>query len=287
MSKRVLGKGLGALLGDIQTAEEIGSANVIELKISSVEPNKNQPRKMFDDEKLEILADSIKKHGVIQPILVKDMGNGYYQIIAGERRWRASRKAGLKTIPAIVRSYDELAAMEVALIENLQREDLNPLEEAQGYKALLETFAMTQEKVAEHVGRSRSAIANSLRLLGLPPSIQKLLADGTVSSGHARAVLSVENEKNQLILVEKIVQNGLNVRQAETLAKSFTKEKARQNKALNAKTEFDHQLDSLQAEMSSLLGTKVKILNGVKKGKIEIEYYGPEDLGRLLNILKM
>lgn len=285
MAKRGLGKGLDALLGEIQPVEAVSSDHVVELRISEVEPNKNQPRKVFDKEKLDALTESIKKHGVIQPIIVKDMKNGYYQIIAGERRWRASLKAGLKTIPAIIRSYNEVTSLEVALIENLQREDLNPIEEAQGYKTLLSEFSMTQEKIAERVGKSRSAIANSLRLLSLPSSIQKLLEKGIISSGHARAILSLESEKDRLSLAEKIVQNSLNVRQTEALAKSYAKEKIAKEKKAKPETEFEHQLAQIQANMSARLGTKVKILSGAKKGKIEIEYYGQDDLSRLLRLL--
>ena len=283
---RGLGKGLGALLGDIESVEPVDGDSVIELRITDIEPNKNQPRKVFDEEKLQTLADSIKMHGVIQPIIVKDLQNGYYQIIAGERRWRASRIAGLKQIPAIVRDYDHLTTMEIALIENLQREDLNPIEEALGYKALLEQFDMTQEKVSEKVSKSRSAIANSLRLLALPQSVQDLITDGSITSGHARAILSVESEELRELLAAKIISQSLNVRQAEALAKNISTQ-SETEVAPKPKTELDHQISNIQKRISETLGTKVKISDGPKKGKIEIEYYGSADLSRVLDLLKL
>lgn len=295
MAKRGLGKGIGALFGaeanetdiverDISFINNISSENVTELKISQIEPNKEQPRKAFDEEKLGLLAESIKKHGVIQPIIVKDLNNGFYQIVAGERRWRASRIAGLNKIPAIIRSYDELTTMQVALIENLQRENLNPIEEALSYKALLDDFSLTQEQVSEQVGKSRSAIANSIRLLSLPQKVREMLESGTLSSGHARAILSVNDEDAKLLLAEKIVENALSVRQAEQLAKSLNNPK-KGNKKAETITQLDLQLGEIQKRMSDILGTKVKILNGAKKGKIEIEYYSANDLERLLRIL--
>lgn len=298
MAKRGLGKGIGALFGndieetdivaqDIHQINENDKEKVTSLKLAQIEPNKEQPRKNFDEEKLQQLADSIKQHGVIQPIIVKDLNNGYYQIVAGERRWRASRIAGLKEIPAIVRTYDELATMQIALIENLQREDLNPIEEALSYKALLDDFALTQEKVSEQVGKSRSAIANTIRLLSLPKQIQKLLEEGAISGGHARAILSVTSEEGKLQLTEKIIENELNVRQAEQLAKTLNAQKPKKESAQPQTSAFDLQLQGIQKRMSDLLGTKVKILNGSKKGKIEIEYYSANDLDRVLKLLNI
>lgn len=298
MAKRGLGKGIGALFGndieetdivaqDIHQINENDKEKVTSLKLAQIEPNKEQPRKNFDEEKLQQLADSIKQHGVIQPIIVKDLNNGYYQIVAGERRWRASRIAGLKEIPAIVRTYDELATMQIALIENLQREDLNPIEEALSYKALLDDFALTQEKVSEQVGKSRSAIANTIRLLSLPKQIQKLLEEGAISGGHARAILSVTSEEGKLQLTEKIIENELNVRQAEQLAKTLNAQKPKKESAQPQTSAFDLQLQGIQKRMSDLLGTKVKILNGSKKGKIEIEYYSENDLDRVLKLLNI
>lgn len=294
MAKRGLGKGIGALFGsemtetvaierDINLINDTSGENVSMIKLSRVEPNKEQPRKNFDEEKLEALAESIKKHGVIQPIIVKDMDNGFYQIVAGERRWRASRMAGLKEIPAIIRSYDELTTMQVALIENLQRENLNPIEEALSYKALLDDFSLTQEQVSEQVGKSRSAVANSIRLLTLPEKVREMLENGVLSSGHARAILAVNSEADKLLLAEKIVEAGLSVRQTEQLAKSLNKPKKESKKS--QMTQFDIALGEIQQRMSDILGTKVKISNGDKKGKIEIEYYSQNDLERLLKIL--
>ena len=293
MNKKGLGKGLDALFEsgnekvfDIpENQTNLSSDSVVMLKISKIEPNKEQPRKNFDEEKLKILSDSIKNHGVIQPIIVKKTKGEYYQIIAGERRWRASRIAGLKEIPAIIRSYDELTTMEVALIENLQREDLNPIEEALGYKSLLDEFSLTQENISLRVGKSRSAIANSLRLLSLPKQIQEMVSIGTLSSGHARAILSVESSK-QNDLAELIIKNDLSVRQAEKAAKNLQNpivltQKGKKN--LGAEL----QIKEIQSRLSTMLGTKVKILNGERKGKIEIEYYGQDDFERLLNILNL
>ena len=298
MAKRGLGKGIGALFGsetdDIGTVErdinlineDKSHENVVILKLSQVEPNKEQPRKSFDEEKLSALADSIKKHGVIQPIIVKDMNNGYYRIVAGERRWRASRMAGLKELPAIIRSYDELTTMQVALIENLQREDLNPIEEAMCYKSLLEDFSLTQEQVSEQVGKSRSAVANSIRLLSLPDEVQKMLEKGLLSGGHARAVLAVNDDSDKLLLAQKIVENSLSVRQAEQLVKTLNAPK-KEEELTKKSTQFEIQINEIQKRMAEVLGTKVKILNGAKKGKIEIEYYSPNDLERLLKILDL
>lgn len=296
--KRGLGKGVSALFGgdidetavvsnDLSLINDNDKERITVLKLSQVAPNKEQPRKAFDEEKLAVLADSIKKHGVIQPIIVKDVGDGYYQIVAGERRWRASRMAGLKEIPAIVRSYDELTTMQVALIENLQREDLNPIEEAQSYRALLDGFSLTQEQISEQVGRSRSAIANSIRLLSLPDEICKMLEEKVISGGHARAILAVNSDSDRLLLAKKIVEGALNVRQAEQLAKTLNNKKEKSAKADEAKTEFDIQLGEIQKRMSNALGTKVKILNGAKKGKIEIEYYSANDLDRVLKLLNL
>lgn len=298
MAKRGLGKGIGALFGndieetdivaqDIHQINENDKEKVTSLKLAQIEPNKEQPRKNFDEEKLQQLADSIKQHGVIQPIIVKDLNNGYYQIVAGERRWRASRIAGITEIPAIIRTYDELATMQIALIENLQREDLNPIEEALSYKALLDDFALTQEKVSEQVGKSRSAIANTIRLLSLPKQVQKLLEEGAISGGHARAILSVTSEEGKLQLAEKIIENELNVRQAEQLAKALNAQKQEKEPTQPQTSAFDLQLQGIQKRMSDLLGTKVKILNGAKKGKIEIEYYSANDLERVLKLLNI
>ncbi len=294
MAKRGLGKGLGALFTDDTNPvtapslpEKTAADQVVKLKLSQVEPNREQPRKAFDEEKLATLADSIREHGVIQPILVQDIGNGQYQIIAGERRWRASRIAKIKEIPAIIRSYDEQTVMEVALIENLQRENLNPVEEALGYKRLMDEFNLTQEKIAQRVGKSRPAIANALRLLALPESVLKLLSDGLLSGGHARAVLSLSTAALQEILAQRIVDEQLSVRQAEALAKILPNEKKKEKAKDKKSTALDIELAQLQKSIGNRLGTKVQIINGAKKGKIEIEYYGSNDLERILKLLQL
>lgn len=286
MAKKGLGKGLGALFetNDSKIFETTESSdNVVNIKISFIEPNKEQPRKVFDEEKLKVLAESIKSCGVIQPIIVEKSTGDYYQIIAGERRWRASRMAGLKEIPAIVRSYEKQQSMEIALVENLQREDLNPIEEALGYKSLLDEFSLTQEAVAQKLGKSRSAIANSLRLLSLDKDIQKLISDGLISGGHARAILSVD-EKYRKEFAEQIINNGLSVRQAEKLAQKLQETKKETSKKNN---EINIHLKEIQSRLSTILGTKVKITDSDKKGKIEIEYYGREDFERVLNLLNL
>ncbi|MCC8169376.1 MAG: ParB/RepB/Spo0J family partition protein [Oscillospiraceae bacterium] len=286
MAKKGLGKGLSTLFDDNNIIEDIAqppNGDIIHIKLSSIEPNKNQPRKNFDNEKIEVLAESIKENGLIQPIIVTPSKNGMYKIVAGERRWRASKKAGLKEIPAVIRDYSDEQVAEIALIENLQREDLNPIEEALGYKALLEDFNLTQELISRRIGKSRSAIANSMRLLSLEEQIQKLLVSGDISGGHARAILSLDDNELRLALSKKIIEDGLTVRQAEALSKQL-KKKAPAKKP-QEKTAYEIEIEHIQNKLSSDLGTKVKILHTDKKGKIEIEYYGNEDLERILNLI--
>ena len=275
--KKGLGRGLDILLPE--TDEPQGA---MEIALSDIDPNPEQPRREFDKAALEQLAESIRQSGILQPLLVTREGQRY-RIVAGERRYRAARLAGLHTVPCLVRDLAEHEKMEAALIENLQREDLNPIEEALSYKALLDDFSLTQEQVSEQVGKSRSAIANSIRLLSLPQKVREMLEAGTLSSGHARAILSVNNEDAKLLLAEKIVENALSVRQAEQLAKTLNAPKKEPKKT--TVTQLDLQLGEIQKRMSDILGTKVKILNGAKKGKIEIEYYSANDLERLLRIL--
>lgn len=284
MAKKGLGKGLEALLPE--NIEEVysSSAGIHELKLTSIEPNKNQPRKNFDDDKIEALADSIKQHGIIQPIIVTDKGNGFYGIIAGERRWRAAKKAGLKTVPVIIKEYSSDEAAQIALIENLQREDLNSIEEALGYKSLIDEYKMTQEAISQKIGKSRSAIANSLRLLTLDKNIQKLIINGELTSGHARAVLSLTNKNLQNALIKRIIDDELNVRQAETLAKQLLKASPKKTKKT---TPQNIELEALENRLSSSFGTKVKISQGTKKSKIEIEYYNNDDLERILSLLNL
>ena len=288
MAKRGLGKGLKSMLGDNNQIEQenIPKKDVQMLKTALIEPNRNQPRKLFDDEKLTALADSIKEHGLIQPIIVTPASGDMYRIVAGERRWRASKKAGLKEIPVVIRDYSDEQAAEIALIENLQREDLNPIEEALGYRSLLEDYSFTQELVSRRVGKSRSAVANSLRLLSLDEQIQKLLISGDISSGHARAILSVDDDEARLALTKRIIGDGLNVRQAEALSKQIQKKAPPKKKEKREKKDaYSIELEKIQDRLSEYFGTRVKITHTAKKGKIEIEYYGNDDLERLLGII--
>ncbi|MHB1394620.1 MAG: ParB/RepB/Spo0J family partition protein [Clostridia bacterium] len=278
MNKRALGKGLGALIPENE--EKVQNA-IMELKITDVEPNEKQPRKAFDDQALTDLSESIKEHGVVQPIIVRKLGNGY-QIIAGERRWRASRLAGKKTIPAIVKECSNLEVMELALIENLQREDLNSIEEALAYKSLIEEYNMTQDEIAKQIGKSRPAIANSLRLLQLPKDIKDMIAEGKITQGHARALLAIDGEKKQLEMAEKIINQQLNVRQIEKLAKE-TKHKEKTNASQD---KYQLEINQLEEKLKTVLGTKVTIQHKNNKGRIEIEYYSNEELDRIMDLLE-
>lgn len=278
-----MGKGLSALLGEDFSADFSTPSST--LPLSQIESCQNQPRKSFDQEKLEELAESIRQHGVIQPLTVRKLASGYYQIIAGERRWRAARLAGLEEIPAVVIEADDQKAMELAMIENLQREDLNPIEEAEGFRVLVETYGMTQEQAAEKVGRSRSAVANALRLLDLNVSIQKLVEDGQLSAGHARALLPL-SPSLRTKAVTAIVKEGLNVRQTEKLVKSLLAQ-GREVPAPEKKPsqEVDYAAEAAKS-LSARLGRACRISQGRKKGRIEIEYYGVDDLNDLLEALE-
>ena len=279
-SQKGLGKGLGALLGDYMDDPQQESAYRL-LPIHKVEPNPDQPRHSFDETELQELADSIAQHGVIQPLTVREMPNGYFQIIAGERRWRASRLANLSEIPAVVIEADDKTAMELALIENLQRQDLNPVEEARGYDALISEYGMTQEEAAQRVGKSRPAVANALRLLALPEKVLAMLEEGKLTAGHARAVLSLKNEKKQLDAANKIAALGLSVRQAELLCKNMSREP---EKKPVVTLEVDY-VAECEKSLSKHLGRGVKIINGKRKGRFELEFYGQEDLQVLLDAL--
>jgi ParB family chromosome partitioning protein len=279
-SNKGLGKGLGALLGDF-TEEPLEQSAYRELPIYKVEPNPDQPRREFDEEELQSLADSISVHGVIQPLTVREMPNGYYQIIAGERRWRAARMANLADVPVVVIEADDRKAMELALIENLQRQDLNPVEEAMGYQALIEEYGLTQEEAAERVGKSRPAVANTLRLLSLSPEVLEKLKQGQLTAGHARAILTLKYEKKQLEAAQKIISLALSVRQAETLCKNMLKEKPQQKEITFA---VDY-VAECEKSLSKHLGRGVKIVNGKRKGRFELEFYGEEDLQNLLDAL--
>ena len=279
-SQKGLGKGLGALLGDF-TEEPLEKSAYQLLPIYKVEPNPDQPRHDFDEEELQALADSITVHGIIQPLTVREMPNGYYQIIAGERRWRAARMANLRDVPAVIIEADDKKAMELALIENLQRQDLNPLEEALGYQTLMNEYGLTQEEAAGRVGKSRPAVANALRLLGLCPEVQERVRKGELSAGHARAILQLKSEKKQQEAAQKIVALGLSVRQAELLCKNMSKEPVPQKKEVFA---VDY-VAECEKSLSKHLGRGVKIVNGKRKGRFELEFYGQEDLQNLLDAL--
>ena len=283
--ERGLGRGLGALLGDAALQSQEGGS--LSLPISQVEPGLKQPRKRFDEESLQDLADSIRIHGVIQPLTVRRLASGYYQIIAGERRWRAAKLAGLTEVPAVIIEADDRKVMELGLIENLQREDLNPMEEANGYKVLMEEYGLTQEEVAQRVGKSRPAVANALRLLALPDPVHQLLEEGRLSAGHARAILAAPTGELQKKLAGKVVAEGLSVRQTEALAKRLAA--GEQEKAAprpSAGPDLSLYLQEAEKSLSGRFGRRVHIVNGRKKGKIELEYYNPEDLNTLLELLE-
>ena len=275
-----LGKGLGALIGDFQDEVKENSPYKL-LPIHKVEPNRNQPRQDFDEEELQNLAESLSTHGVLQPLTVRELDNGYYQIIAGERRWRAARMAELTEVPVVIVEADDKKAMELALIENLQRQDLNAVEEALGYHTLMKDYGLTQEEAAQQVGKSRPAVANALRLLNLPESILERVRSGELSAGHARALLALKDEKKQLQAAQKIIALGLSVRQAELLCKNMTREPAPEPKVVLS---VDY-IGECEKNLSKHLGRGVKIVNGKRKGKFELEFYGQEDLQLLLDAL--
>ena len=280
-AKGGLGKGFGALLGESLMAGEGEESGVSTLPMTLIEPNSAQPRKNFDPEAMRELTHSIAMHGVVSPITVRRAG--YYQIIAGERRWRAARSAGLTEIPALVIEADDKTVMELALIENLQRQDLNPIEEAQGYHSLMEEYGLTQEQVAERVGKSRPAVANALRLLSLPAEAQQMLADGTLSAGHARAVLAIKDESLRTHeALEKMA--GMSVRQAEKFAKGLCRP-AEKPKEQAAPFAADYSAD-LAARLEGALGRRVRIEHGKTSGTVSLEFYGDEDLERLAEALE-
>lgn len=284
MAKRGLGKGLGAFIDESSLMTVESTEGVLKLKVNDIEPNRAQPRKNFDKEKLEALSASIKEHGIIQPIVVRKTESGY-EIVAGERRWRAAKMAKISEIPAIVRDYSPQALTEVAMIENLQREDLNPIEEALGYRALMDDYDMTQEQISERLGKSRSSIANSLRLLSLEPEFQEYVISGKISEGHARCLLSLSGYTLREFLINRIIEQELSVRQTEQLAKSLSS--VHTEKKEKEPDGVDIQIEKIRKSIEDRLGTKVNIRHGAKKGKIEIEYYGNNDLDRLLALMKL
>ena len=281
-TKKGLGRGMGALLGDFEetTPEQNGYQK---LPIYKVEPNPHQPRRDFDEEELQALADSIGEHGIIQPLTVRELNSGYYQIIAGERRWRAARLANLSEVPVIVIEADDKKVMELALIENLQRQDLNPVEEALGYQTLMEDHGLTQDDAAKRVGKSRPAVANALRLLNLNPEVLDKVRSGELSAGHARAILTVKSEKKQLAAAQKIAALGLSVRQAELLCKNMDKTPKEEEEPTNV-IHVDY-VAECEKMLSKQLGRGVKIVNGKRKGRFELEFYGADDLQKLLDAL--
>ena len=280
--QRGLGKGLGALLGEaaLQTAEPPSGAQLLPLQ--KVEPNPLQPRKNFDSDELQALADSIAMHGVIQPLTVRQLPSGFYQIIAGERRWRAARMAGLSEIPVVVIEADDKKAMELALIENLQRADLNPIEEAQGYQQLMTDYGMTQELAAERVGKSRPAVANALRLLSLCPAVLELVEQGRLSAGHARALLAIKSAPEQYAVAMKVINLQLSVRQTENMCKNLTR-KPKQEQPKPIAVDY---IAECEKTLSKRLSRGVRIVNGKRKGRVELEYYGEEDLQQLYELLE-
>ncbi|MDD6729290.1 MAG: ParB/RepB/Spo0J family partition protein [Eubacteriales bacterium] len=274
-----LGKGLGALMLE-NSVEEMTPTNT--LPLNEIVPNKEQPRKTFDDGALQELADSITQHGVLQPLLVRPLPAGGYQLVAGERRWRASRMAGLKEVPVVIKELSDVETMEIAIIENLQREDLNPIEEAEGLQALIDRCGFTQEEVAVSVGKSRPAIANSLRLLKLPQEVRDMTRDGKISAGHARALLAFDNEAMIYEAAESIIRNNLTVRDVERLAKMAEKTGVTSGKRTKRRDSF---YDEVELSLTEVLGRRVKVYNGRGKGTLEIEFYSAEDLKDLANKL--
>ncbi|MGI5937104.1 MAG: ParB/RepB/Spo0J family partition protein [Oscillospiraceae bacterium] len=284
--KKGLGTGLGALFGEDMLERE--DSDVQTLPISKVEPRADQPRSAFDEISLEELAESLRQHGMIQPITVRKLDNGFYQIIAGERRWRAARKAGLTEVPVRIIEADDRKAMELALVENLHREDLNPIEEARGYQTLMDEYGLTQEEAARSVGKSRSAVANALRLLSLPPQVLDMLEDGRLSSGHARALLSIRSPQEQVAVAKKVVEQRLSVRQTESLATKINrKDRVKERPQLQGGVTVDY-LEEVKHDLERNLGRRVRIYETKKKGKIELEYYGSKDREALLdNLFRM
>jgi len=280
--KKGLGKGLEALISSTNALEDAKNS-VTEIRINQVEPNSEQPRKVFDQEKLEALAESIKNHGVVQPIIVRREGS-YYKIVAGERRWRAAKLAGLKTIPVIIKDITSREVMEIALIENLQREDLNPIEEAEAYQKLIEEYSITQEEVAKIVGKSRAAIANSVRLLTLTDEIKEMLTDGRLTSGHARTLVTISDPQRQNQLAKIIVEKNLTVRESEKLAASESKPKSKTEKS-KVMSKESIEMTELEEKLMAVYGTKINLVKNNDKGKIVFEFYSKDELDRIIEML--
>lgn len=278
--KSGLGKGLDALFFD-NNSEEQQNGGAMLVRLSEIEPNKSQPRKTFDENALAELADSIREHGIIQPLLVRKLDSGGYQLVAGERRWRASRMIGLDEVPVVVKDLSDTEVMELGLIENLQREDLNPLEEAAGYKELMATYGLTQDQVAKRVGKSRSAIANSLRLLNLPDQIRPYLMNGQLTMGHAKALLGLDSESAMVSAAKEAVAKGLSVREVEKLASKKSTETSKEQSAKKERRNKDHYLDEMEIAMNEELGRKVEIIPNGDGGMLKIAFYSKEDLASI------
>ena len=278
--QRGLGRGLGALIDDFSVPESAQA--VTSLPLQKVEPNPNQPRHRFDEEELQALADSISEHGILQPLAVRKMDGGFYQIIAGERRWRAARLACLQEVPVVFVEADDKTVMELALIENLQRQDLNPMEEAEGYRVLTEEYGLTQEEAAARVGKSRPAVANALRLLALPDEVRELVEKGELSAGHARAILSLPTKAKQKTAAQRILALRLSVRQAEAMCKRLAAEEKKPEPPKHTGVDY---VAECEKALSRRLDRKVRIVNGKRKGRFELEFYGEDDLQRLYEIL--
>ena len=281
-TKRIaLGKGLGALLPELGQAER---KTVLYCGIEEILPNRSQPRKHFDESKLRELAESIKEKGILEPLIVRRTEQGY-ELIIGERRWRAAQKAGLKEVPVLVKEAERREALEISLIENLQREDLNPIEEAEAFKQLIEEFHISQEELSNRIGKDRTTVTNALRLLKLPLEVRDHLLQNRITSGHARAILSLENKERQKELGALIIKRGLSVREAEAIAKKWSEKSKKPIAPAKKKGDLESQLNSLQDSMRKYLGTKVHISQKGKRGKIEIEYYSHEDLERIVEAI--
>ena len=279
--RMALGKGLGALLPEFGQAE---SKTLLYCGIEEIIPNRSQPRKHFDESKLQELAESIKEKGILEPLIVRKTDQGY-ELIVGERRWRAAQKAGLKEVPVVVKEAEGREALEISLIENLQREDLNPIEAAEAFKHLIEEFKISQEDLSKRIGKDRTTIANTLRLLKLPIEIRNQLLQNRITSGHARAILSLESKEKQKELCALIIKKGLSVREAEALAKRWSEKPKKSITAVKKKGDLESQLNSLQDSLRKYLGTKVQINRKGKRGKIEIEYYSHQDLERIVEAI--
>ncbi len=281
MNQKGLGKGLSALFMEQESASQ--PENLQMVKLSQVEPNPAQPRREFDPEALSELAESIRTHGILQPLAVRRVAGDRYQIIAGERRWRAAREAGVEKIPVYLVDADDRTVMELALVENLQRQDLNPIEEAEGYRTLMDDFSLTQDDVAKRVGKSRPTIANALRLLSLSPNVRDLVASGALSVGHAKALLALTDAEQQKRTAELVLEKGYSVRQTELLIKKILQDSLR---AQEKKPEITvNYLEEIERRLAAKLGRRVKLVSGRKKGRIELEFYDPEDLEKLIDFL--